>query len=91
MRVGMWSPDRVWRPPCTCWADDPHLAWILSGRLHPEITSWDLWQTYSDVLSGAELLVDYSPGRQGHYAKEYRVYERIFKRDLWLVATRGES
>lgn len=51
-RVQMRSVDGVWRPPYTCWARDPQLAWWLSGAIHPEIDAWDLWQTWSDVPSG---------------------------------------
>jgi hypothetical protein len=90
-RVGMWSVDRAWKPPCTCWAPDPQLAWWLSGRNHPEVDSWDLWQTWSDVPSGMEALIDCRRDNGVHYVKEYRVYERIFKRDIWLVATRSSS
>lgn len=85
-RVGMWSVDRAWKPPCTCWANDPHLAWVLSGRIHPEVPSWDLWQTWSDVPSGMEARIDFNG--EDHYVKEYRIYERVFKRDIWYVATR---
>lgn len=90
-RPSMRSVDHAWRPPYVCFANDPHLAWQLSGRIHHEITSWDLWQTWSDVPSGMEAMVDYrGVGARGgeYYVKEYRVYERIFKRDIWLVATR---
>lgn len=89
IRVGMWSPDRLWKPPCSCWADNAELAWILSGQIHPEIKEWDLWMTYSNVPKGIELRIDYSPGKQGHYVKEYRIYERIYKRDLWYVGSRN--
>lgn len=89
MVPGSWSPDRAWRPPCICYADSPQLAWRLSGALHPEHPSWDLWMTWSDVPSGfEEIPFDGVPGAQG-WVKEYRVYERIFKRDLWYVATRA--
>lgn len=91
MRISMWSHDRIWRPPYSCWADDVKLAWILSGKIHPEVESWDLWQTYSDVPKGAELCVDYSPNKPGHYVKEYRIYERIYKRDLWYVGSRSNK
>lgn len=93
-RVGMWSVDRVWRPPCTCWANSPSLAWALSGRIHSEIPSWDLWQCWSDVPKGMEAMIDYRGvgARSGeYYVKEYRVYERIYKRDVWLVATRVQE
>jgi hypothetical protein len=68
-----------------CFSSTPSLAWSLSGYFHPEVPSWDLWQTWSDVPTGYEaLLFDDGPPD----VKEYRVYERIYKRDLWYVATR---
>lgn len=85
---GCWSTDRLWKPPCVCYADTPSLAWALSGALPRgrEHDSWDLWQTYDDVPSGYEAIAfDGSDD-----VKEYRVYERIYARDLWYVASRTE-
>jgi hypothetical protein len=80
------SVDGLWRPPYVCYADDPMLAWALSGDFHPEVDSWDLWQTWSDVPRGYERIeFDGDTDR----VKEYRVYERVFKRDLRYVATRA--
>ena len=90
-RVGMWSVDRVWKPPCTCWAESPSLAWGLSGANHPDVTSWDLWQTWSNVPSGMEAIYDTYTDSGRSYVKEWRVYERIFKRDIWYVATRTST
>jgi hypothetical protein len=84
---GSRSVDGLWKPPFVCFADSPSLAWALSGQTSrgQAIKSWDLWQMWSDVPTGLEeLLFDDDPGR----IKEYRVYERIYKRDLWYVATR---
>lgn len=84
---GSWSTDRLWKPPYVCFSDSPSLAWALSGgtgrgALHE---SWDLWMVHSDRLEGyEELPFDDEPDR----IKEYRVYHRIYKRDLWYVATR---
>lgn len=87
---GSMSTDREWRPPYVCLSDSPSLAWALSGAV-PRITShpsWDLWTVWDDCLSGYEVLpFDDEPER----IKEYRVYERIFKRDLWYVGTRAAS
>lgn len=86
---GSLSTDRLWRPPFVCFADSPSLAWALSGMTGrgPEVASWDLWMTWSDVPSGMEaILFDDDRSR----VKEYRVYERIYKRDLWYVATRTQ-
>lgn len=90
--VGQWSPDRIWKPPCSCWASNPELGWALSGALTREkkIESWDLWMTWSDVPKSFEEIVDYYRNSNRSYVKEYRVYERIFKRDLWYVATRSQ-
>lgn len=76
-----------WRPPYVCFSDSPSLAWALSagvtGSEHP---SWDLWMVWASCLNGYEVLpFDDEPDR----VKEYRVYHRIYKRDLWFVGTRG--
>lgn len=88
-RPGMLSVDRAWRPPLICFADSPSLAWSLSGANHNTIPSWDLWQVWSNVVSGREEIYDTYPDTGRSYIKEYRVYERIFKRDIWYVATRA--
>lgn len=87
-RPSMRSVDGLWKPPYVCFSDSPSLAWAISGQLRPEIPSWDLWMMWSDVPSGMEVLpFDVEPG-QRERIKEYRVYERVFKRDIWYVATR---
>lgn len=86
---GSLSIDRVWRPPYVCYARDPELAWELSGRLHKEIEIWDLWMTHSDVPSGMEAIIDCARDTGLHYVKEYRVYERVYKRDLWHVGIKA--
>lgn len=80
------SVDGLWKPPYVCFSDSPSLAWALSGHMHPEITTWDLWMTWSNRMRGFEVIP--FDGNDPHDIKEYRVYERIWKRDLWLVATR---
>lgn len=84
---GSRSVDGAWKPPFVCFADSPSLAWALSGANHghhgPAI--WDLWMTWLSIPSGVEgLPFDHDPSQ----IKEYRVYERIYKRDLWMVGTR---
>lgn len=81
------SVDGQWRPPYICYSDSPSMAWALSGQIHPEVPSWDLWMTWSDTPRGYEMLpLDGDPlGR----IKEYRIYERIYKRDLWYVGSRA--
>jgi hypothetical protein len=87
--INRLSPDRVWRPPCSCWASNPELAWVLSGKLHAaDHKQWDLWMTWSDVPKGMEEIVDYYRNSDKSYVKEYRIYERVYKRDLWYVGTR---
>lgn len=49
------------------------------------IKSWDLWEAWTHELKGYEELYfdDYTSD-----VKEIRVYERIYKRNLWLVGSR---
>lgn len=86
---GKRSTCNVWRPPYVCFADSPSWAWALSGALRPDHPEWDLWQMWSDVPSGYEELPGYGE-REGR-VHEYRVYERVFKRDLWLVGSRPQQ
>lgn len=89
-RPGMLSTDRLWRPPMTCFAGSPSLAWELSGRRRPDIPAWDLWQIWSDVC-GMELIFNTYVDSGESYVQEYRVYERVFKRNVWYVATRPST
>lgn len=88
LKPGCWSTDRLWRPPYVAFAGWPSLAWALSGGGpardldHP---SWDLWMVWTSRVRGYEELRLFD-GDDG--ALEYRVYERIYKRDVWYVATR---
>lgn len=87
---GSLSTDRLWRPPHSCWATSPSLAWALSGMTQRglEVSSWDLWCVWSDRLEGWEV-IPFDDGRTAALRpKEYRVYHRIFKRDVWYIATR---
>lgn len=89
---GSWSTDRLWRPPFVCFSANPELAWALSAdtpRGHT-VESWDLWATWTDDLTGFEEIVDRYPDTGREYVKEYRVYERVWKRDLWFVGTRTQ-
>lgn len=76
-----------WRAPFVCLAENPYWAWQLSGAMRPEIASWDLWQVA--LADGHEIRrvrnFDVAPGRRYY---EWRVYDRIYKRGVWLVATR---
>lgn len=84
----------LWRPPYVCFSDDPYLAWILSGRMWPEIPEWDLWMYNMDgrsyELNGYEIILDTYKNSERRYIKEYRIYQRIYKRDLVLLATRSQ-
>ena len=83
MLPGSHSVTKEWKPPYTCWSDSPSLAWALSGMMHGKGREWDLWTMWSNVPKGYELLT-FDDGEP----KEYRVYERVFKRDIWYVGTR---
>lgn len=89
--VGKLSLQGDWKPPYVCFSDDPMLAWVLSGRMWPEIQAWDLWMCNMNTqtsFEGYEIITDtfFDTGR--HYTKEYRVYSRVYKRDLVYLATR---
>lgn len=81
---GSRSVDGEWKPPYVCFSASPSLAWALSVRIHRAIPEWDLWMIWSDVPTGYEVLYNDGDGSP----KEYRVYERVFKRDLWYVGSR---
>jgi hypothetical protein len=77
------SSCRQWKPPYVCLADGPRMAWDLIGRYRPFIQEWDLWWTASDLAAPMEMI----PADNGD-PREYRVYHRIYKRDIWFVGTR---
>jgi len=83
---GSYSTDRLWKPPHICLAESPRVAWSLSGAMHrgAEHESWDLWEVWTHDLKGYEVLMYDS----GTHIKEIRVFERVYKRDVWLVASR---
>lgn len=83
LRPGSLSSDRLWRPPYVCFAPGPLHAWQLIGRFRPLIAEWDLWWTSSGSVGSYEEI----PDDHGD-VREYRVYHRIYKRDLWLVGSR---
>jgi hypothetical protein len=90
-RPSMRSVDGLWKPPYVCFSDSPSLAWGLSGAFHPEIHSWDLWMTDTTCVSGYETIMFDRDRTEPERVKEYRIYERIFKRDIWYVATRTQE
>lgn len=82
-----------WRPPYVCLSDEPRIAWFLSGRMYPEIHDWDLWMCYVESQTSFEhyeIITDTYPDSGRHFVKEYRVYTRIFKRDLHYVGSRSQ-
>jgi len=83
LRPGSVSSCRQWKPPYVCLADSPSLAWGLIGRFRPSIRDWDLWWTTGAAAYPFETI----PWDDGE-VREYRVYHRIFKRDLWFVGSR---
>lgn len=85
----MKSLQGDWRPPHICFSDEPRLAWILSGFMHSEeIKEWDLWMVFSYDAEEWEAIIDtfHDTGRK--YVKEYRVYHRIFKKDVHYIGSR---
>jgi hypothetical protein len=80
-----------WRPPYVSFSDDPFLAWCLSGKMFPDIKSWDLWMCHipsQTSFDHYEIITDTYPDTGRHFVKEYRVYCRVYKRDLTYLATR---
>lgn len=83
---GQWSRDRLWKPPYVCLAPTVKGAWSLTGGMkydHEKSFIWDLWEIWVGDQDGYEELY-YDTGR----IQEIRVYERIYKRNVWWVATR---
>lgn len=83
-----------WRPPYVCLCDDPWLGWYLSGRMFPEIDSWDLWVCHDPSQTSFdhyEIITDTYATTGRHFVKEYRIYTRIYKRDLIYLATRARQ
>lgn len=82
-----------WRPPYVAFSDDPLLAWVLSGKMWSEIERWDLWMCYipsQTSFDHYEIITDTYQDSGRHYIKEYRIYTRVYKRDLTYLATRSQ-
>jgi hypothetical protein len=71
-----------WRPPYVCFSDTPSMAWALSPMHHPEIESWDLWQTWANEIAPYEWL---------RSMREVRAYHRVMKSCLWFAGSRGNN
>lgn len=91
LRINLRSLQGDFRPPYVCFSDDPWLAWVLSGRMWPDIKRWDLWMCnveHQTSFPHWEIITDTYIHTDRSYIKEYRVYCRVYKRDLILLATR---
>lgn len=93
LKVNRLSLQGEFRPPYVALADDPWLAWILSGQMYPGIKKWDLWMVNVEnqtSFKGWEIITDTYRNSERTYRKEYRVYTRIFKRDLIYLGSRTQ-
>lgn len=91
LRINGWGLQLRWTPPYVCFSDDPIMAWQLSGKMFPEIRSWDLWLCNVNVQTSFkhyEVVTDTTVDTGRQFIKEYRVYTRVYKRDVLYVATR---
>lgn len=88
MRAVTHQGDAHWRAMWICLADTPRWAWSLSGaQRSAPAGEWDLWSTSMDRLTDPRVL----PADWANGIHEVRTAHRIFKRDLWLVATRTKD
>lgn len=93
LQINKRSLQGYWRPPYVAFSDDPLLAWALSGAMWPEFPNWDLWMVNFPTqtsFDGYEIILDTYQESGRHFVKEYRVYKRVFKRDLNYVASRTQ-
>lgn len=91
LKPGCKTLQGDWKPPYVCFSDEPYLAWLLSGALYPEIGEWDLWMCYVEHQTSFdhyEIITDTYVTTGRAYVKEYRIYTRVYKRDLEYIATR---
>lgn len=77
-----------WRASYVCFADTPRWAWALSGgQRHAPAGEWDLWSTLMSRLTDPWV----EPAHWANGIHEIRTEHRVFKRDLWLTATRHKA
>lgn len=77
--------SQTWRAGYVCFADTPSWAWDLSGgQRSAPAGEWDLWSTNISRLPHPFVL----PADWANGIHEVRTDQRVFKRDLWHVATR---
>lgn len=71
------------------------MAWYLSGNMWPgRSAGWDLWAVNLDEQTSfdhLELITDTYPDTGRRYVKEYRVYKRVYKRDVKYIGTRYDT
>jgi hypothetical protein len=86
---GSWSTDRMWKPPYICLAQTAEIAWSLSGAMPRGqlVKNWDLWEVWVGDQPGFEIIYEDS----FDHIKEIRVYERIYKRNIWYVGSRRNA
>lgn len=73
--------------PYVCFAESASWAWALSGMRDErdrDPGTWDLWQANLNGLTG-EQVPTYDEQHDYH---EIRVHERVYRRRIWLVASR---
>lgn len=80
----------AFRAPYVCLADDPWWAWQLSGAIVGHRgQSWDLWQVTLGDGHKIKRVRSWDPDAEGgRRYHEWRVFDRIYKRGVWLVGTR---
>ncbi len=85
---GKLSKDGSFRPNYICFAASPSLAWRLSGHMSDITDQWDLWMIWSNVPSRYRT---HSACNKPRCCVEYRVFERVYKRNVWYVACRTKK
>lgn len=85
-RAGLTTgrPDRDGtRYGLTCFADSPSWAWQHALISWPDVHEWDLWMTWRSNLPDVRRAAVSTQG-----VSEWRTWQRVWKRNLWYVASR---
>jgi hypothetical protein len=83
-----------WRPPYTCFAEDPLWAWLLSGNVNRIPAVWDLWMVYLEPGHEVTRIRHDPPDREalrGHTHirwREWRVHDKIYQSEIHWVGSR---
>lgn len=81
------NADPSYVAPYVCLADDPAWAWALSGHQKGSPAGeWDLWMTWAERLKDPHTV----PRDDANGVHEIRTDHRIYKRDLFYVASRSK-